>query len=213
MSVPARQPDPPQKKPPVCDSPFDVAFWLLDRALSDGDYLQPQKMHRLMYLAQAYYGAASRGQKLIPCVFVTSVFGPIEPTCFRAFENGRPWVDAQSITGNPKHFLDSLWRRFGAHSPEYLTKLTTNHPPYVEALAVGKRAEISFDSMIAYYGRRAPATAAAATAADGRGEAPPLESVLRPRVMRSHKGRPVNVHRWVPKRLGSSGGEGGDSSS
>ena len=54
----------------ACDSVFDVAVWITDRALEDGEYLQPQKMQRLLYLSQAYYGALSRGQKLIPCVFV-----------------------------------------------------------------------------------------------------------------------------------------------
>ena len=36
---------------PVCDSTFDVVFWFMDRALNDKEYLQPGKMHRLLYLA------------------------------------------------------------------------------------------------------------------------------------------------------------------
>ncbi len=182
-------------KPPVCDSAFDVCFWLSNRALQDGEYLQPQKIQRLLYLAQAYYGAASRGQKLMPCTFVTSVFGPIEPTTWRAFEHGAPQVDWQGIPETQKHFLDSLWRRFGAHSVEHLNRLVTSHPPYQEALAVGKRAEILFEWMIEYYGRKP-----AAEETVDRYAAPSVDSVMRPRVMRSHKGRPVNVHRWAPKK-------------
>ena len=63
----------------ACDSVFDVAVWITDRALEDGEYLQPQKMQRLLYLSQAYYGALSRGQKLIPCIFVANPWGPLNP--------------------------------------------------------------------------------------------------------------------------------------
>lgn len=188
-------------KPPVCDSVFDVVFWLLDRALEDGEYLQPQKMQRLMYLAQAYWGAVSRGQRLMPCVFVTSALGPVEPTSWRVLEQGRPFIDHKKPNSQVSHFLDSLWRRFGAHTPEYLTKLVMSHPPYKDALEVGPRAEVTLEAMIAYYGRR-PGAEEPST------EAPPLDAVLRPRVMRSHKGKPVSVHRWVPKRRVSTTPEG-----
>lgn len=182
-------------KPPVCDSPFEVAFWLIHRAKEDGEYLQPQKLHRLMYLAQAYYGALTRGQKLMPALFVCSAFGPIEPSTFRAFESGPPKFAIQPVPEQAKHFLDSLWRRFGAHSGDYLTKMTTNHPPYVEAMTLGNRVEISFASMMSYYNRRPKAE-------DGdRTGAPSLDNVLRPRVMRSHKGKPVNVHSWMPTKV------------
>lgn len=184
-------------KPPVCDSAFDVAVWLNNRAYEDGEYLQPQKLHRLMYLAQAYYGAASRGQKLMPCVFVTSTFGPIEPALWRAFENGIIRVNSQTVPSTQAHFLDSLWRRFGAHSVDHLTRMTVMHQPYQTALKDGKRSEISFEAMVEYYGRKPNER----EALDERIVAPSIDNVLRPRVMRSHKGKPVNVHRWVPTKV------------
>ena len=208
-------------KPPVCDSPFDVAFWLLHHATDDGEYLQPQKLQRLMYLAQAYYGVASKGQKLMPCVFVTTALGPVEPSTWRAFEHGPPNVDFQPIPQTQRHFLDSVWRRFGSHSVDYLTRTTVSHPPYQEALELGKRAEISFDSMISYYGRR-PTEQAETTELpplEDRDAAPSLDNVVRPQVMRSHKGRPVSVKRWAPTKaapqppVGKGGGESGGSSS
>ena len=39
--------------PAAVDSAFELAFWFCDRALNDGEYLQPIKMHYLMYLSQA----------------------------------------------------------------------------------------------------------------------------------------------------------------
>lgn len=180
-------------KPPVCDSAFDVAFWLIDRALEDGEYLQPQKMQRLMYLAQAYWGVVSRGQRLIPGVFVISALGPIEPNSWRAMESGRPTLGTKPLSEQHRHFLNSVWRRFGAHSADHLLKLVSSHPPYVDAVAIGPRAEIPLESMMAYYGRREEET-------DDRLAAPALKAVLRPQVMRSQDGKPVNVQRWMPTR-------------
>lgn len=183
-------------KPPVCDSAFDVAFWFIHRASEDNEYLQPQKLQRLLYLAQAYYGVAARGQKLMPCVFVTSALGPVEPATWRAFEHGAPDIAFLPVPATQKHFLDSLWRRFGSHSVDYLTKMTVNHPPYQEALQAGKRAEISYASMMKYYGRKP-----AAGDTGDRIAAPGIDNVMRPQVMRSHKGRPVSVHRWAPTKV------------
>lgn len=192
-------------KPPVCDSPFDVAIWLMDRAMEDGEYLQPQKLHRIMYLAQAYYAAATNGQKLMPAVFLTSTFGPIEPCTFRVFENGRPEMSLRPIPEAQKHFLDSVWRRFGAHTVDYLNRMIAEHEPYMKAEMDGPRAEIAIADMVAFYGRRKASaeTAAQGSAAGGKHPAPTVDQVLRPRVMRSHKGKPVNVLPWTPtKRLG-----------
>lgn len=182
-------------KPPVCDSVFDVAFWLIDRALDDGEYLQPQKLQRLLYLAQAYYAVMARGRKLIPCMFIASGMGPLEPTLWRAFEHGRPQVDYQKIPAEVQPFLDSLWRKFSPHSADYLSRLVMSHPPYQQAYALGRRSEITVEAMVAYYGRRQGQS-------DGQDlkAAPGLDRVLRPRVMRSQTGKPVSVSAWSPKK-------------
>lgn len=187
-------------KPPICDTPFDVAVWLTDRAMQDGEYLQPQKLHRIMYLAQAYYAAASKGQRLMPAIFITSTFGPIEPCTFRAFENGRPEIQVRSIPDAQKHFLDSVWRRFGAHTVDYLNRMIGEHSPYLEAQMAGPRGEISLDSMVAFYGRQRSAAEEQGTGGGATRTPPSVEQVMRPRVMRSHKGKPVNVHPWMPKK-------------
>ena len=116
---------------PAVDSCFDVAFWFLDRALDDGEYLQPQKMHRLMYLAQAYCAAAKYGAKLMPAVFVVGPEGPLEPTVYRAMERGRPMVDTVTPEEDVLHVLDSVWRQFGTKSVERLNSALKNHPPVV----------------------------------------------------------------------------------
>lgn len=192
----------------AADSSFDVAFWMLDRALDDNEYLQPQKLHRLLYLAQAYFAVATRGRKLMPATFVADHQGPLEPTLYRAFENGRPNVETRKVPDDARQLLDSVWRKFGAHSAEHLTKLTKGHAPYRDAIAAnGPGEEITLKSMMDFYGRKGSADRNPEAGADGGAKdpsaAPSLTDVLRPRVMRSHKGRPVNVHQWMPRSLGS----------
>ena len=67
-------------RPTAVESCFEIACWFLDRALNDGEYLQPQKLQRLMYLAQAYFGVVQNGAKLMPATFIAAPDGPLEPT-------------------------------------------------------------------------------------------------------------------------------------
>ena len=188
---------------PAVDSCFDVAFWLLDRALDEGEYLQPQKMHRLLFLAQAYYAAARYGAKLMPACFVVGPDGPIEPTVFRAMERGRPMVDSTPLEEEEAHVLDSVWRQFGSKSVERLNGAINNHPPVHAATEAGEGTEISFESIVEFYvralttGQVGQKSKSAEIAAD----APTADKVMRPKVMRSHTGKPVNVKGWSPRRV------------
>ncbi|KAA5607012.1 hypothetical protein F1188_03650 [Roseospira marina] len=185
--------------PPLTDSAFDAAFWLLDRALDDNEYLNPRKLHRLLYLAQAYYAVANAGHSLMPATFVADPDGPLEPTLFRAFAYSRPRIDLQPIPDRGKQLLDSIWRRFGAHSTDHLTKALKRHAPYADAYAQAPRTVIEVAALVAFYGRaERPEQGIGALTSQG---APHIEQVLRPRVMRSQSGRPVSVHQWRPRTL------------
>ena len=110
--------------PADIETAVDVAIWFSDQALNHNEYLQPQKLQRLLYLAQGYYAVAFRGRTLMPAVFVAEEMGPVEPNIFKVFAKGRPDVDANLFL--PEHaeaFLNSIWRRFGHHSAESLTRM------------------------------------------------------------------------------------------
>ena len=184
-------------RPTAVESSFEVAFWFLDRATDDGEYLQPQKLHRLMFLAHAYFGVLQGSAKLMPATFIAMDEGPIEPTVFRAFARGRPLIDLKPIDELPRHILDSVWRQFGAHSTEHLNKLIRRHPPYADALAAAPGAEILFEAMVDFYGTQGLTRR---PAAGNLNDAPTAGKVLRPKVLRNHNGKPVNVNRWFPKR-------------
>lgn len=179
-------------KQPAVESTFDVAQWFCDTALNDSEYLQPLKMQRLLFLAQAYFAVANNGQMLLPSVFIADDLGPLEPNVYRVFEHdNKPYMEHAAISEDIRVFLDSIWRHFGSHSGEYLSKFLRGHPPYFEAREEGKRSVISHESIIEYYSSPTKAKAASRT--------PIVEQVLRPRVMRSHTGRPVSVKQWILK--------------
>ena len=179
------------------ESSFDVAFWFMDRAIGDNEYLQPQKLQRLMYLAQAYFAVAYNGRLLMPAMFIADEFGPIEPNVFRACAIQRPAVDTVPLEAHVVQFLDSIWRRFGAHSAEALNRQVAGHAPYGEALAHGVKSEIPLKAMIDFYGKKSNNAPEVATAVG----APPVQQVLRPKLMRSQTGKPVAVQKWMPKTV------------
>lgn len=186
---------------PAAPSSFDIAYWFIDRALDENEYLQPQKLHRLMYLAQAYFAVAYHGRMLMPAVFVADDFGPIEPNVFRACAIQRPPIEAQPLSDVVTHFLDGVWRRFGQHSAEFLSRQVNGHPPYGAALASGAGSEIPLKAMMAFYGKKQPTVseeALAAAKATSSAPPPPVDQVLRPRMMRSQNGAPVSVQKWMP---------------
>jgi uncharacterized phage-associated protein len=177
------------------ESSFDVGYWFVDRALNENEYIQPQKMHRLMFLAQAYFAVAYQGRALMPAIFVADQLGPIEPNMFRACALQRPAIDVIPVSVMVDQFLDSIWRRFGPLSADSLSRHVNGHPPYQTALAKGLKTEITLASMIEFYGRKASNDPDKSE----RIGAPPVDQVLRPRVMVSQTGKPVSVGRWVPK--------------
>ena len=172
--------------PAAVDSVFDLAFWFCDRALNDNEYLQPSKMQYLLYLSQAYYASAYNGKKLVPAIFVADESGPLEPSVYQAWTQGRPNFEGPNqVPKEVATFGDSIWRRFGHHSSEYLAKLCKKSPPYVTAAQRGRRAEIHIEEMIEAFTRAA--------------NSPAVDQVVKPTIKRSHKGRVVQVKSWAPK--------------
>ncbi len=171
--------------PADLDSAFDVAFWFADQALNSNEYLQPQKLHRLLFLAQSYYAVAFAGRKLMPAVFIADDMGPIEPNIFRAFSRGRPDVDIELfMPPEIDSFLRNIWSRFGHLSADRLTRLTKKSAAYQKSLKRGKRAEIPLDQMRLSFTR------------DETG--PAVAHVVPPKVMVTQSGRAVKIKSWVP---------------
>ncbi|MEK9673642.1 MAG: hypothetical protein VW268_14260 [Rhodospirillaceae bacterium] len=164
---------------------FDVAFWFADTALEQNEYLQPQKLQRLLFLAQGYYAVLMNGRKLMPAVFVADELGPMEPNIYAGFSRGRPNIEVDLfIPHEIDGFLLSLWKRFGHASVERLNQITKGTAAYRQARSKGPRTEITLDAMRLSFVR-----------ADN---APGVEQVVKPKVFITQTGKPVQVKAWNP---------------
>lgn len=171
--------------PAAVDSAFEIAFWFTDQALKANEYLQPQKLQRLLFLSQSYYAVAYGGRKLMPAHFVADELGPVEPNIYKAFSKGRPNLDVDLfLLPEIEEFLLSIWRRFGHHSVDHLTRIVKKSVAYRQAFKRASRSEIPLAAMRLSF-----------TRADA---APPVAKVLGAKVLRSHTGQPVSVKSWTP---------------
>ncbi len=170
--------------PSDVNNAFDVAFFFADMALDENEYLQPQKLQRLLFLAQAYYGVAFN-RKLMPATFVADEMGPMEPNVYMAFSSGRPELDVELfLPHETQSFLDSIWRRFGNLTVEQLNTMTMETSAFKQAAQRGHRAEIFWDEMRLSFIRAE--------------QTPGVDQVIKPKILRTQTGRPVQVKSWVP---------------
>ena len=171
--------------PAAVKSAFVVAFWFADVALNENEYLQPQKLQRLMFLAQCIYAVRHRGRRMMPAVFVADELGPIEPNIHLALSKGRPDVAVDPrLSADTEAVLDEVWNRFGHCSAEHLARICKETLAYRLARERGDGAEVDLDMMrLSFAGNDAKS-----------GTLP----VTRPKMMRTQTGRPVSVKAWTP---------------
>lgn len=136
---------------PAVRSTFDVALWLIARADSAGERLQPQKLQRLLYLAQAHYAGSEAG-KLMPATFLATELGPLEPNVYYLFQNGPPAMQMADPPGAIEEFLMGLWDRYGGRPAEDLLTTIASDGSYALALKSGRNTEITIEIMSAGYG-------------------------------------------------------------
>ena len=146
---------------------IDVAAWFLERARAEDSYMQPQKLQRLLYCAQACYAQEYQGRRLMPAAFVVHELGPVEPNIFRLFEAGRPNVVIDTPPAEIEAFLERVWRRFARSSVERLTALVTALPDYRAIAAQGNGEVIPFKVVVASIAPREMPTESVRTL-DGR---------------------------------------------
>lgn len=175
--------------PAAVDSVFDVAFWFTDRALNDNEYLAPLKLQFLLFLAQAYFAVAHDGRKLAPATFVADEVGPIEPSVYRAWSKGRPNFEADLfLEEEVEEMLESIWSRFGHHSPDHLARLVRKNPAYRASFEYALRAEIPLKAMHHAFKKAH--------------ESPPVEKIVKQRFLHSpQQGAPVAVKAWRPRKV------------
>lgn len=149
---------------PTIRSTLDVALWFLERAESAGETLNPGKMHCLLYLAQARYAAQNKGYKLMPATFLATGMGPLEPTVYHVFENGRPQLEAVFPSGQAESFLHEIWETYGGREIQDMRKRIEGDAAYQQSLEKGRNTEVDVGAMCLAYGGALPAKGADAKA-------------------------------------------------
>ncbi|MEQ9042551.1 MAG: hypothetical protein RLO23_01890 [Alphaproteobacteria bacterium] len=157
----------------AAQSAFDVALWFLDRARAEDNYLPPQKLHRLLFLSQAYYAVEREGAKLMPSVFIADSQGPVDPNVARAFEHGRPNVVPGELSSETDEFLYGIWRRYGHLNVDHLNEFVAAISGYDQMLAAGPGEEIPLRTICQT-----------------------LKGKKTRRLGRTHNGKPIQ--RWIP---------------
>ena len=61
------------------NSAIEVAYWFISRAEDEGLFLEDEKLHHLLFLAQVHFALANNMELLMPSLFVCSENGFSEP--------------------------------------------------------------------------------------------------------------------------------------
>lgn len=136
---------------PVVSSTIDVAIWFFDQSRRDDIHLPAMKLQRLLWIAQGLYAAMHHGRMLMPATFVADETGPLEPTIYHLFEDGRPQIPPRKIPMEVENFLLRLWQRYGHHSAEFLNRQIKHSEPYRKAFRLGRGSLISFEDIVTHF--------------------------------------------------------------
>ncbi len=173
--------------PTAVSSSFDVAFWFIDRGRADSQQLSSLKLQRMLFLAQAYFAGSTRGERLMPSVFVVTEQGPVEPNLLRLFDNTVPAIETATPREPVVKFLEGIWRTFGALTLARLDEIVISSPPVRDAMQAGANTEITPVALFNHY--RNDKTQGAVV----QKVKPDADKAAIPK---THRGRPVT--KWVP---------------
>jgi hypothetical protein len=121
----------------------------------------------------------------MPAVFVADEMGPLEPNIHLSFSKGSPDVDVNVfLPQDVENFLRSIWGRFAHYDMERLNEITNETAAYKEARKRGDRGEIPLKAMCLSFAKNE-------TSHD-------VQSILKPKIMRTQTGKPVIVKAWNP---------------
>ena len=155
------------------DKVFLVANYFLKKNEEDGKGLDPKKMQKLLYYAQAW-NLVLNHERLFRDEFQAWVHGPAIPRVwqtFREFNFIQPHPEIlknnfMELDKKEKGVLDMVWGVYGKYDGNYLEVLTHSEAPWQEArkdVASDKPSQniISTDMMKRFYAQRLTETTAA----------------------------------------------------
>ena len=117
---------------------LDIADWFLAKAKSEGKYLKPMKLQKLVYFSYGWYFAYF-GQSLFPETIYAFKHGPVVQELFDRFRHlkGNPItedvVQKTGIDTAIESLLDDVWKAYEPYTDIQLSEMTHIHPPWIDA--------------------------------------------------------------------------------
>ncbi|MCQ2913683.1 MAG: hypothetical protein MJ247_00620 [Alphaproteobacteria bacterium] len=171
---------------------FEAVEWIRDTANAEKIHLSAVKLHSILYLMQGYYSAITNGEKFIPCVFLATHRGPIEPSSYYLYESAIVrFTDnylLNTINKDSRVFMETIWQKFAFTSEDNLIDLISRHEPFMKALKNKTNNEINIQELGEFF-------------ANSQVKSSPMPEEYSPngtRVLRNQAGLAIKVKKWVP---------------
>ena len=175
---------------PAINSSLEAANWFFRRADKDDCYLENDKLHQLLFLAQVHFALNNNMEYLIPSLFICDERGFSEPNLAKILNYGLPLMEAPSFADKINSFLELIWQKYSPISSIDLAEFIKNSDSYIDNYQTGKRTIVSLEEMAQKFKSRLnPHTFSPAGASKNR------------KILISQNG-PVMVSAWQPRKLG-----------
>lgn len=141
---------------------LDVAKYFLTKVDRTEDEITHLKLQKLCYYAQAWH-LAIKDAPLMDTEFQAWANGPVSPELWQEYKHyGFEPIDYPDkfnplvLTKKERDFLDDIWEAYGCYTAKYLSDLTHQEDPWIEARGNARPGEkctrtISKESMKQYY--------------------------------------------------------------
>ena len=176
---------------PAINSALDAANWFFRRADRDDAFLENDKLHHLLFLAQVRFALNNNMEYLIPNLFVCDERGFSEPTLIQILQHGLPLMEAPKFSDKINSFLELIWQKYSPMSSTELTEFIKNSNSFADNYLTGKRNIVPLEEMAQKFknslSQRSFARAGTTT---------------QRKILISQNG-PVMVSAWQPRKLDS----------
>lgn len=133
---------------PATNSSIEVAYWFFNRAEKDDIYLENERLHHLLFLAQSRFAQTHLGQMLMPCLFLCDENGFFEPNLKKMFALGRPFMPQTRLEDDISSFLENIWAQYGSLSLAQFKQIVTALPLFGKTYQKGAQAVVDWNSLI-----------------------------------------------------------------
>ncbi len=132
---------------PAINSALDAANWFFRRADRDDAFLENDKLHHLLFLAQVHFALNNNMEYLIPSLFICDERGFSEPAMVQILQHGLPLMEAPAFLDKINSFLELIWKKYSPMSSTELSEFIKNSDSYADNYLAGKKNIVPLEEM------------------------------------------------------------------